>query len=284
MQKVAGERYVYKFVCDPDALFSMAFPDNHRSILKSELSSPIKSSDICSYYGCGDGGCGPINMQTGSILSDHRGSCVSGVTTSAGSYLSNGENYSCGAVNYHHHHQQHQQQHGGQHMKDNVGYHTSLGDLDGIGMQAEMSEPPSPAITPSLDLSTPAGLNRGVGSATASGGGGGSNGSNYFLQHSQQPQHLSHPSLNPPQAHAHHYAASQPSTVMDQLSYVGGHQAMMMTGSSDFGLYVHPGPPTGSRTAYHHQTAASNYVEPGCVCWSEIHFSTLYNTIEFVQW
>ncbi|XP_073966239.1 ETS translocation variant 1-like [Choristoneura fumiferana] len=26
MQKVAGERYVYKFVCDPEALFSMAAP------------------------------------------------------------------------------------------------------------------------------------------------------------------------------------------------------------------------------------------------------------------
>ncbi|KAK6182739.1 hypothetical protein SNE40_010353 [Patella caerulea] len=36
MQKVAGERYVYKFVCDPEALFSMAFPDNHRPILKGD--------------------------------------------------------------------------------------------------------------------------------------------------------------------------------------------------------------------------------------------------------
>ncbi|XP_070693759.1 ETS translocation variant 5a [Pempheris klunzingeri] len=34
MQKVAGERYVYKFVCDPEALFSMAFPDNQRPNLK----------------------------------------------------------------------------------------------------------------------------------------------------------------------------------------------------------------------------------------------------------
>ncbi|XP_053353610.1 ETS translocation variant 5b isoform X1 [Clarias gariepinus] len=32
--KVAGERYVYKFVCDPEALFSMAFPDNQRPSLK----------------------------------------------------------------------------------------------------------------------------------------------------------------------------------------------------------------------------------------------------------
>lgn len=38
MQKVAGERYVYKFVCDPEALFTMAFPDNHRPILKTECS------------------------------------------------------------------------------------------------------------------------------------------------------------------------------------------------------------------------------------------------------
>ncbi|XP_030637880.1 ETS translocation variant 5b isoform X1 [Chanos chanos] len=36
MQKVAGERYVYKFVCDPDALFSMAFPDNQRPCLKAD--------------------------------------------------------------------------------------------------------------------------------------------------------------------------------------------------------------------------------------------------------
>lgn len=35
MQKVAGERYVYKFVCDPEALFSLAFPDNHRPNLKA---------------------------------------------------------------------------------------------------------------------------------------------------------------------------------------------------------------------------------------------------------
>uniref|UniRef100_A0AAQ4NU07 ETS variant transcription factor 5a n=1 Tax=Gasterosteus aculeatus aculeatus TaxID=481459 RepID=A0AAQ4NU07_GASAC len=36
---VAGERYVYKFVCDPEALFSMAFPDNQRPNLKVEPDS-----------------------------------------------------------------------------------------------------------------------------------------------------------------------------------------------------------------------------------------------------
>ncbi|KAI9518805.1 ETS translocation variant 5 [Dissostichus eleginoides] len=37
--KVAGERYVYKFVCDPEALFSMAFPDNQRPNLKVDPDS-----------------------------------------------------------------------------------------------------------------------------------------------------------------------------------------------------------------------------------------------------
>lgn len=45
MQKVAGERYVYKFVCDPEALFSMAFPDNHRPILKTEHTSSHSVAD-----------------------------------------------------------------------------------------------------------------------------------------------------------------------------------------------------------------------------------------------
>nr|XP_030112231.3 ETS translocation variant 4 isoform X2 [Taeniopygia guttata] len=37
MQKVAGERYVYKFVCEPQALFSMALPEQQRPALKAEL-------------------------------------------------------------------------------------------------------------------------------------------------------------------------------------------------------------------------------------------------------
>lgn len=31
MQKVAGERYVYKFVCDPEALFNMAYSSGANS-------------------------------------------------------------------------------------------------------------------------------------------------------------------------------------------------------------------------------------------------------------
>ncbi|XP_015665952.1 ETS translocation variant 4 [Protobothrops mucrosquamatus] len=45
MQKVAGERYVYKFVCEPEVLFSLAFPDNQRPSLKVELEWHISEED-----------------------------------------------------------------------------------------------------------------------------------------------------------------------------------------------------------------------------------------------
>ncbi|NWW48942.1 ETV4 protein, partial [Pedionomus torquatus] len=45
MQKVAGERYVYKFVCEPEALFSLAFPDNQRPALKAEFDRQISEED-----------------------------------------------------------------------------------------------------------------------------------------------------------------------------------------------------------------------------------------------
>lgn len=42
---MAGERYVYKFVCDPDALFSMAYPDNQRPFLKAEPDCHVNEED-----------------------------------------------------------------------------------------------------------------------------------------------------------------------------------------------------------------------------------------------
>lgn len=45
MQKVAGERYVYKFVCEPEALISLAFPDNQRPSLKSEFERYVNEED-----------------------------------------------------------------------------------------------------------------------------------------------------------------------------------------------------------------------------------------------
>ncbi|XP_068165445.1 ETS translocation variant 5-like isoform X2 [Antennarius striatus] len=45
MQKVAGERYVYKFVCNPEALFSMAFPDKQRPTLKVDPDAILAPSE-----------------------------------------------------------------------------------------------------------------------------------------------------------------------------------------------------------------------------------------------
>lgn len=45
MQKVAGERYVYRFVCSPEALFNLAFPDGMRPLLKPECHQPSKVTD-----------------------------------------------------------------------------------------------------------------------------------------------------------------------------------------------------------------------------------------------
>ncbi|NXP42262.1 ETV4 protein, partial [Leiothrix lutea] len=45
MQKVAGERYVYKFVCEPEALFSMAFPEQQRPAPRAELERPVSDED-----------------------------------------------------------------------------------------------------------------------------------------------------------------------------------------------------------------------------------------------
>lgn len=43
--QVAGERYVYKFVCNLEALFSMAFPDNQRPSLKSDPDAVLAPSE-----------------------------------------------------------------------------------------------------------------------------------------------------------------------------------------------------------------------------------------------
>lgn len=42
---MAGERYVYKFVCNPDALFSMAFPENQRPSIKADPDAAPPTSD-----------------------------------------------------------------------------------------------------------------------------------------------------------------------------------------------------------------------------------------------
>lgn len=43
---MSGERYVYKFVCDPEALFQMALAENHRNALKAEAAASVAKSHM----------------------------------------------------------------------------------------------------------------------------------------------------------------------------------------------------------------------------------------------
>ncbi|XP_068910089.1 ETS translocation variant 5 isoform X2 [Tenebrio molitor] len=65
MQKVAGERYVYKFVCDPDALFNMAYGNHHENSVRTQIASRPENlstktephhlayTDMLNFYNCG---------------------------------------------------------------------------------------------------------------------------------------------------------------------------------------------------------------------------------------
>ena len=52
----AGERYVYKFVCDPEALFQMALAENHRNALKAEAAAVLKGSAAAAAAAVGGNG------------------------------------------------------------------------------------------------------------------------------------------------------------------------------------------------------------------------------------
>ncbi|KYN18726.1 ETS translocation variant 5, partial [Trachymyrmex cornetzi] len=53
MQKVAGERYVYKFVCDPEALFNMAYGTGASSGISGEVPSSMVRSHAVPGKGAG---------------------------------------------------------------------------------------------------------------------------------------------------------------------------------------------------------------------------------------
>ncbi|KAL6115257.1 etv5 [Pungitius sinensis] len=72
MQKVAGERYVYKFVCNPEALFSLAFPDNQRPSLKAD-------PDAVRLPGEEDGLPPPRYEDEGAYLAEGAEQCVQGL-------------------------------------------------------------------------------------------------------------------------------------------------------------------------------------------------------------
>ncbi|XP_019734118.1 ETS translocation variant 5-like isoform X4 [Hippocampus comes] len=72
MQKVAGERYVYKFVCNPEALFSMAFPEKLRPSVKAD-------PDALPFVGEEDGLTLPPFEEEGPYLADGGEQCLQGL-------------------------------------------------------------------------------------------------------------------------------------------------------------------------------------------------------------
>ncbi|KAM9327457.1 ETS translocation variant 5-like isoform 2-T2 [Pholidichthys leucotaenia] len=72
MQKVAGERYVYKFVCNPEILFSIAFPDNQRPSLKADPDAVLPPSED-------DGLPLPSFEEEGPYLVDGGEQCIQGL-------------------------------------------------------------------------------------------------------------------------------------------------------------------------------------------------------------
>ncbi|XP_037127271.1 ETS translocation variant 5-like isoform X4 [Syngnathus acus] len=71
MQKVAGERYVYKFVCNPEALFSLAFPDKQRPSLKSDPDAlPASEEEVLTL---------PPHEEEGPYLTDGGEQCIQGL-------------------------------------------------------------------------------------------------------------------------------------------------------------------------------------------------------------
>ncbi|XP_021945023.2 uncharacterized protein LOC110843368 [Folsomia candida] len=107
MQKVAGERYVYKFVCDPEALFALAFTAASSSSASASsttgngnngTNTPLSnfSPEICGAAGEGGGGGGSgtvagLNMNQHNIIGDNVGnlgqSSTISIPTSTPAYL-----------------------------------------------------------------------------------------------------------------------------------------------------------------------------------------------------
>lgn len=235
MQKVAGERYVYKFVCEPEVLFAMAFPDSHRPVLKSDAPTQTKSDAVGSYYGCG------MDLPCVGMLKDQQL-----MLTAAGSAIeqcgsSSGNTAPPGYYDDAHHRY-------GNSYQRNFFYPAATRHFEETCQAVISSSPPSPSSgTPasgtSLDLSV---SQSGIASHHL-------NSSNIPFHHPQQQQHQQQ-HLSPPQAHMHHPGINQALICLDKSSVVSGH----LEQNSGLGFY----------TAHSMISCelSGAYMEPGCVC------------------
>ncbi|XP_025083105.1 ETS translocation variant 1-like isoform X3 [Pomacea canaliculata] len=112
MQKVAGERYVYKFVCDPEALFSMAMPDSHRPFLKTDMVSGgvgvavTAKDDLYLKQGSGAGGGGSVSVGSGGVAGMGGGHPLAHLSPHQHDLFK-----SMASNNAHHHHSHHHSHH-----------------------------------------------------------------------------------------------------------------------------------------------------------------------------
>lgn len=230
MQKVAGERYVYKFVCEPEVLFAMAFPDSHRPVLKSDAPTQTKSDVVGSYYGCG------MDLPCVGMLKDQPL-----MLTAAGSAIEqcgsgSGNTAPPGYYGDVHH------RYGNSYQRNF--FYPATRHFDET-CQAVISSSPSPTSgTPasgtSLDLSV---SQSGIASHHLT-----SSNIPFHHPHHQQ-QHLS-----PPQAHMHHPGINQALICMDKSSAVSGH----LEQNSGLGFYT-------AHSMISSELSGA-YMEPGCVC------------------
>ena len=155
MQKVAGERYVYKFVCDPDALFTMAFPDNQRPVLKTESSAVSsanlagKSSSTSDYYGQNGGS--STHLQNSRMMTSLREQTIGGgmPLATGPNGLSNNETSSPGGCSSHHSNVS-----GGSPSPNGVASAGNHGNAGSIAHPNHPPTPPTPTSEPHLHMST----------------------------------------------------------------------------------------------------------------------------------
>lgn len=105
-----GERYVYKFVCDPDALFQMALAENHRNALKMEAAAVAANNNNTNI---------PLGAVTGNSTGAQTFGGNGGLANGGGTHVSQ-------HTTLHHHPQQHHPHHNRLHQ-----HHSSIDTTHG---------------------------------------------------------------------------------------------------------------------------------------------------------
>lgn len=93
MQKVAGERYVYKFVCEPETLFSLAYYS--AAAATNSAASTVTSSSASS---AAVAALGNLNSHCGGSISNSEASLSSPAAVSLNSLIISNSNRKCNTI------------------------------------------------------------------------------------------------------------------------------------------------------------------------------------------